>query len=210
MSAALRRERAWRYAANEPTGDDATTGGTTWTLAPAPTSDLAYWCAYAPQEGRESAVALRRTAILRAVFTVDDAVPIRDTAIVRHVRTGTLYHVTSVRPIPTARETVFEAESVERGQYAIDEDVPEHTADSIIITPALLNLTVGTKRYLRASVQNASGVVLQDRPVAWDSSDRAVALVFGTGQVEAISPGVATITATSGDAVETATVTVSA
>lgn len=207
MSASLRRERAWRYAANAPTGDDVQ--ATTWAIAPAPTADSAYWVSYAPQNGRESTVALRRTAIGKAVFTVDDGVPVLDSDLWRLVRTGTLYTVTGVRPVPTARETVFDGETVERGQYAITEDVPAHTAATVIISPGLLNLSVSTVRRLTATVTNHVALVLQDRPVRWQSSDPNVVLVDAQGRAEAVSPGTATITATAGDAVGECPVTVS-
>jgi hypothetical protein len=141
MSAALRRERAWRYAAVDPTGDDVTAA--TWTLAPADTIDGAFWVAYAPQNGRESTVALRRTAIGRAVFTVADGVPVNDSDLWRLQRTGTLYTVTGVRQVPTARETVFDAETVERGTYSITTDVAAYTATVVLINPANVTLSVG-------------------------------------------------------------------
>jgi uncharacterized protein YjdB len=207
MSAALRRERAWRYAAADPTGD---VTATTWAIARADTADGAYWVAYAPQNGRESTVALRRTAIGRAVFTVADGVPVLDSDLWRLQRTGTLYTVTGVRPVPTARETVFDAETVERGQYAITADVEAFTATAVYIDPPSVTMSAGPNaaRRLRATVTNAQAVVLQDRPVVWTSSDYSVALIDAQGRLEGVLPGTATITATAGDAVGTCTVTV--
>jgi hypothetical protein len=208
MSAALRRERAWRYAAVDPTTDDVTAA--TWAVAPADTADGAFWVAYAPQNGRESTVALRRTAIGRAVFTVADGVPVLDSDLWRLQRTGVLYTVTGVRAVPTARETVFDAETVERGTYSITTDVAAYTADVVIINPANVTLSVGPNaaRRLRATVTNAYAVVLQDRPVTWTSSDFAVALIDAQGRLEGVTPGTATIIARAGDAVGTASVTV--
>jgi hypothetical protein len=70
------------------------------------------------------------------VFTVADGVPVLDSDLWRLQRTGTLYTVTGVRPVPTARETVFDAETVERGQYAITADVEAFTATAVYIDPA--------------------------------------------------------------------------
>lgn len=210
MSASLRKERVWYYAPNPVGEDDAQ--AITYALAPSTQPDGAYWAAYAPQEGRESTIALRRTAVGRAVFTVDDGVPVAEVGLVRLQRTGTLYTITGTRHVPTARELVFDGETVERGQYPITADVPAHTAAAVIVTPGALTLSVGTVRILRATVTNAAALVLPERPVRWDSSDRAVALIFATGRLETIGPGTATITATADDGgpgvVGTMTVTV--
>lgn len=206
MSVALRRERAWRYAAADPTGDEIT--ATTWAVALGDTADGAYWVAYAAQAGREEVVGLRRTTIAKATFTVDDGVPVSDTDLWRLQRTGTLYSVAGTQPVPDRRVIVFTAESVQRGQYAITADVPAFTAANVILSPFALNISVGTSRYFRATVTNAENVVLPDRPVKWTSSDYNIARVEATGKVEGMSSGVATITATAGDAVGTALVTV--
>ena len=206
MTVALRRERAWRYAADVGTGD--AEQGITYALAPSTAGDGAYWVAFAPQNGRESTVALRRTAIGRAVFTVDARVPVLDSDLWRLVRTGELYTVTGIRSVPTSAVTLFDGDTVERGQYPITDDVPAHTAAAVIVVPASLNLSAGTVRRFRATVTNASAVVLQNRPVVWGSSDRNVFNIDAQGRGEAFSPGSATITATAGDVSGTATVTV--
>lgn len=206
MSASLRHQRAWRYPAVSATGDDIQ--ATQHAVALAPTTDGAYWVAYAPQKGRESTVALRRTTILRAVFTVGDDVPVLDSDLWRLQRTGTLYSVTAINPLPASSQIIFEAEGVERGQYSILEDVPEYTAAVVIVTPPTLNLSVGTVRRLTATVTNAGSRVLPDRPVRWSSSDRGVFNIDAQGRGEAFGAGTATITATAGDVTGTATVTV--
>jgi uncharacterized protein YjdB len=214
VTVALRSARVWRYAANDPTGDEASGAvqATTYALAPADTADGAYWGAFAPQAGRESTVALRRTAINRAVFTVSDATPVEDSDLWRLARTGELYTVTGTRAVPTARVILFDGETVERGAYPITDDVPEHTAVNVIVTPQVLNISVGTVRRLRATVTNAGNEVLPDRPVDWTSSDRNIVNVDAQGRAEAFGPGIATLTATpkygDGTVVGTATVTV--
>ena len=215
MTVALRSERLWRYAANDPTGDEASgdVQATTYALARSDAADGAYWGAFAPQAGRESTVALRRTAINRAVFTVDDHVPVLDSDLWRLARTGELYTVTGLRPVPSQRVVLFDGETVERGQYPITDDVPEHTAATVIVNPLVHTFgTLGAIRRFRATVTNAFNVVLRDRAVVWSSSDRNVVNIDAQGRAEAMGPGTAivsaTVTANGVPVVGTATVTV--
>ncbi len=207
MSASLRRERAWWYPAEGP-ADEAT--GTTYRVAPASTPDGAYACSYAPQNGRESTVALRRTAIGRAVFGFHDTAPVTGAGLLRLQRTGVLYEVTDARTVPQGRTLLADAQTVERGVYEIAEDVPQFTAANVLISPP--SLTIGTgpnaARLLRATVTNADNRVLPDRPIEWGVSDRNICNVIATGRVEGFNPGTAIVTARAGDVIGTATVTV--
>jgi uncharacterized protein YjdB len=66
---------------------------------------------------------------------------------------------------------------------------------TVTISPASSTLDPGGRTTLVASVQSASGAELTDRAVLWSSSDSKVATVSSGGEVTAVAPGVATITA---------------
>jgi hypothetical protein len=59
-------------------------------------------------------------------------------------------------------------------------------------------LLVGGSLTLAATVTDASGKTLYDRPIEWSSSNTAVATITVSGVVTGTSAGSATITATSG------------
>jgi hypothetical protein len=69
---------------------------------------------------------------------------------------------------------------------------------------------VGESIVLQSEVRDASGNVLTDRVVTWTSSANGVATVTATGQVAAVAPGQAIITATSELKTGTATINVPA
>lgn len=79
----------------------------------------------------------------------------------------------------------------------------------VAVAPGSASLAVGQTTQLTASVTDAAGAPLRDRPIAWSSSDQGVATVSSTGLVVALAPGTATITATSGDRSASSTVAVS-
>lgn len=195
MSVGLRRDRLWRYAATSVEPDGGGAAVTQYALDRAPTADGAWWCTFAPAAGREETVALRRDAILGATFTLSDEYPGQDSDLVRLQRTGVLYQVNSVTPVLMARETIVSADSVDRATYPITADVPEYTVANVGVSgPA--TLSVGTKRRFTAYLLSQTGQNLTGFPVRWTSSDVNVALVDATGMVEALTPGVAVITAT--------------
>ncbi|HXV89972.1 MAG TPA: Ig-like domain-containing protein [Gemmatimonadales bacterium] len=70
-------------------------------------------------------------------------------------------------------------------------------------------LQVGGTAQLQAGIRDAQGRAL-DRPITWTSSNPAVATVSRTGQVTAVGPGSATITAAAEGRTTTVTVTVEA
>ena len=72
------------------------------------------------------------------------------------------------------------------------------------------SLTVGQSTQAVATVKDANGTVLTDRPVSWTTSNSAVATVDASGLVKAVSAGSATITATADSASGSATLTVAA
>jgi hypothetical protein len=69
-------------------------------------------------------------------------------------------------------------------------------------------LQIGEVMQLIATVLDTSGVVLQGRSVTWSSSDPQVLSVTGGGLVSAVSPGLATVRATSGGISGTLSITV--
>ena len=80
---------------------------------------------------------------------------------------------------------------------------------SVLVTPATASIVAGQTTTLTAQPRDSAGAALS-RPVAWTSSNQAVATVSTSGVVTAVAPGTATITATSEGKSGTATVTVPA
>ncbi|MYC92980.1 MAG: hypothetical protein F4X15_16085 [Gemmatimonadetes bacterium] len=86
-------------------------------------------------------------------------------------------------------------------------DAPRPT--TVTITPATARLTaLGATEQFTAVVRDQSGQVMTGAEVTWASSNTSVATVSGSGLVTAAGNGTATITATAGDAFDTAEITV--
>jgi uncharacterized protein YjdB len=66
---------------------------------------------------------------------------------------------------------------------------------SLSVTPPNLTLTIGRTQTLRLALLDARGNPLSERPATWTSSSPAVT-VSSRGEVEAVSPGTAVVTAT--------------
>ena len=82
---------------------------------------------------------------------------------------------------------------------------------SVTVAPSTLSLAPTQTGTLAATVTDANGTVVTNRPVSWTSSAPLIASVnSSSGVVTALLPGTATITATSGGESGTATVTVAA
>jgi uncharacterized protein YjdB len=79
---------------------------------------------------------------------------------------------------------------------------------SVVVTPPTISMRVGVSTPLQAQTLDAEGVPLTNRVVAWTTSDAAVAIVNAQGSVTAVSPGAATISATSEGKTGQAAVTV--
>ena len=81
---------------------------------------------------------------------------------------------------------------------------------AVTVAPAGPSVPTGQKVALTATLKDSSGAALspQHRTIAWASSNAAVASVAQTGEVTAISPGTATISATSEGITGTTVVTV--
>jgi hypothetical protein len=76
------------------------------------------------------------------------------------------------------------------------------------IQPNAATLNQGATFQLRGLVLNPLGFELPNRKITWTSSNPAIAGVSGAGLVIAVAPGIVTITAKSGAALGTATITV--
>jgi uncharacterized protein YjdB len=68
---------------------------------------------------------------------------------------------------------------------------------SVSVLPATATRASGQTVQLTATVRDANGTVVTDRPVSWTSSDDLVATVSASGLVSALVTGTATITAAS-------------
>ena len=80
--------------------------------------------------------------------------------------------------------------------------------DQVVVAPATATLETGSQVQLTATLTDAGGGTLTDRPVAWSSSDEAIATVTDNGTVAGIAQGAATITATAESRSGSAAVTV--
>jgi uncharacterized protein YjdB len=80
--------------------------------------------------------------------------------------------------------------------------------NSVTIAPTSANVVIGQTTTLAATVKDANGTVLTDRPVAWNSANPTVATVSATGVVSGVAVGTATITASAEGKNALATVTV--
>jgi trimeric autotransporter adhesin len=85
---------------------------------------------------------------------------------------------------------------------------PKNVA-SITIAPASASLYINQSVQLSATLKDSSGNVLTGRTVSWSSGTSSVASVDQSGFVLALAVGTTTISATSGGATGTATITVS-
>ena len=93
--------------------------------------------------------------------------------------------------------TVPIAASIEGKSATADVVVIPMPVALVRISPASRDLTVGQTAQLTAEVLDARGVVLPGRTVTWSSSAPNVVTVTSSGLVTALSPGNATITASS-------------
>ena len=82
---------------------------------------------------------------------------------------------------------------------------------TVAVTPDAVQLTtIGETAQLAAEVSDANGNAIADAAVTWASADEAVATVDATGLVTAVANGETTVSATSGGASASASVTVMA
>lgn len=74
---------------------------------------------------------------------------------------------------------------------------PPASVTAVVVSPSDTAMTVGDTVRFAAVTRDAQGNVLTGRAVTWSISDSAVARVSATGLVTALTPGTATVTATS-------------
>src|SRR6059036_3297003 len=79
---------------------------------------------------------------------------------------------------------------------------------SVEVTPATASVQAGQTVQLTATPKDANGAPLSGRTVTWSSSNTAVATVSNSGLVSGVTPGTATITATSEGKSGTSSITV--
>src|SRR5206468_1997496 len=79
---------------------------------------------------------------------------------------------------------------------------------SVSVTPASATVAAGQSVQLTATPKDANGTPLSGRTVTWSSNNTSVAIADVNGNVTAIAPGSATITATSEGQSGTAAITV--
>ncbi len=91
----------------------------------------------------------------------------------------------------------------------VNGDDPEPPAvDEIVVTPATSTLTVGASIDFSATVYDTEGNVMTGESVTWSSSNSSVVSVNGGGAGQAVSEGVATVSATIGSVSGSASVIV--
>jgi uncharacterized protein YjdB len=91
---------------------------------------------------------------------------------------------------------------------AVEVTVEGRVATAVLLRPSSARLVVGGTLALSADVVDARGRPIPDRPVTYATSDPRVAEVSSTGQVRALALGTAQITAVSGSAQGSASITV--
>ena len=85
---------------------------------------------------------------------------------------------------------------------------PPPAVASVDVTPPSASVQAGQTVQLTATPKDAGGTPLSGRTVTWSSSNTAVAAVSNSGLVSGVTPGTATITATSEGKSGTSSITV--
>lgn len=75
--------------------------------------------------------------------------------------------------------------------------VTQQAVATVEVTPSPANVAVQQTIQLTATLKASDGTELTGRPVAWSSSNEAVATVNNNGRVTGVTPGTATVTAQS-------------
>jgi uncharacterized protein YjdB len=81
---------------------------------------------------------------------------------------------------------------------------------TVAVSPAAASVRVGSTQQLTAATQNAAGTTLSGAAVTWATSNAAVATVDSAGLVKGLTPGSATISATSSGVTGTSAIAVTA
>jgi hypothetical protein len=113
-----------------------------------------------------------------------------------------------VTAVAAGSATITASSEGKNGTSAITVSTPPAPVASVTVSPATSSLQVGSTAQLTAVTRDANGNVLTGRPVTWTSNITTIATVSTSGLVSALVVGSATITATSGSASGTASITV--
>jgi uncharacterized protein YjdB len=92
------------------------------------------------------------------------------------------------------------------GQAAVTVTLPP--VQTVVVTPTVDTLGIGTEKQHTAVLRDAAGTVLTGRAITWNSANVAIATVSSAGIVTGQAPGTTTISATSEGRAGTATVLV--
>ena len=144
-------------------------------------------------------VSVVRNAAGAPMYPVQPTYTASDTAVIKVDHVGFLF----ARKAGTATVTV-KADTLTR---TIPVTVTQ-TLQSVRIVPDTATVTQGGTKTYAVLLKDRFGYAVAGATATWSSSNPAVALVDATGKVTAVSPGTATITATSGALSDTAQVTV--
>lgn len=120
-------------------------------------------------------------------------------------RVATVSAAGLVTGVADGEATITATSEGESGSAAVSVLTP---VAAIAVTPTKVTIAPAETRQLAAATRDAEGNELSERPIAWSSSDEAVATVSADGLVLGVEDGTATITATVEGQVGTATVTV--
>jgi uncharacterized protein YjdB len=123
-----------------------------------------------------------------------------DVAVATISATGT---ITAVNPGTTTITATTDSVS---GRALFTVAAPQ--AATVAVTLGAARLTAGRTTPAAAAVEDSAGNVIPDRTITWSTSDAAVATVSSSGEVHAVSPGAALVTAVSDGVVGTAELTV--
>jgi hypothetical protein len=94
------------------------------------------------------------------------------------------------------------------GTACVEPLTPDVTINRITLTPVTASVGVGSTQQMTAIARNRRGDPIANVPFAFESLQPSIASVNDSGLVTAISPGTATIRATTGTFVATASITV--
>jgi hypothetical protein len=112
-----------------------------------------------------------------------------------------------LRALSAGRATITAESGTHRAQVEV-------TVTSVVaaveVAPATAELRIGEALMLVATARGPDGRPLPDRPIAWRSSNEAVAVVSGTGRVAAVGSGTAMVSAASEGQVGSVEITVTA
>jgi hypothetical protein len=90
---------------------------TTYAMVDSGDDDHAFWMSRGVPSGREATAALQRDQKADARWGCPDSVPNPSNGLLRHLRDGRLYVVTSVNQAPVAGQFAISSEYAEDGKY---------------------------------------------------------------------------------------------